>query len=86
MAYKKKTTAKKTLAAKPSVVKAPEAKTEPVKAPAPRKAKSKKYVSTKNRMYHPHQDVYLYPGAKGVMLKMDSWLKAQIEAGLVKVV
>jgi len=74
MAYMKKTTAKKT-----------EVKKDPVvKKPVTKKSKSKLYIATKTRMYHPHQEIYLFPGAKGTQLKLDSWLKAQIKRGLVK--
>lgn len=47
-------------------------------------ANSTKYIGTKTMQWHPFQKVRIPMGSPGAILKMDNWLKCQIEAGLIK--
>jgi len=55
-----------------------------VKPKAEPKQKVKKFVSVSKEQFHPFQRVRVPLGFKGVMLEEDSWLKCQIEAGIIK--
>jgi len=60
--------------------------TAKAKKPVTRKKKpaSVKYMAVKNELYHPFQRVKIHASSPGVILELDSWLKSQIERGLIK--
>ena len=54
-------------------------------AEAKAKAKEKpRFISVQRNLWHPFQKVYVTMGMPGVMLTEDSWLKSQIERGLIR--
>lgn len=66
-------------AAKKTVKEQPAAKKEPVVV----KPKIVMYVSKKIVMRHPYQNIRFFPGSP-IACIMDSWLDAQLKAGLIE--
>lgn len=48
------------------------------------KPKAKKFVGVHTAMWHPFARVHIPVGSPGVILEVDSWLKSQLDRGLIK--